>query len=95
MRKIVAIAGALALTTGLALPVAATPGEPHQDVVCHATSSLVNPYVIIIVDSASASGQKRLEAHYEHMMDSNKQHGHADKIFPLDGFVSCEDEPTS
>lgn len=90
MRKIIAIAGALALTAGLAVPAVATPGDPHKVVVCHATSSLVNPYVIIIVDTASASGAKKIVAHLAHQDTPNKKHGHADKIFPLQDFVRCE-----
>jgi hypothetical protein len=90
MRKIIAIAGALALTAGLAVPAVATPGEDHKDVVCHATSSLVNPYVIIVVDTASAKSAKTLKAHYKHMDDSNKKHGSDDiyiDVSPED--VSC------
>lgn len=83
MRRIIAIAGALALTAGLAVPAVATPEPPeHTDVVCHATSSEKNPYVIIFVDTASANGAKKLQGHMEHMLDSNKKQG-ADEIYTL------------
>jgi hypothetical protein len=95
MRRLIAIAGAIALAAAVAAPAAATPADDHKDVVCHATSSLVNPYVVIVVDTASAKGQKNLEAHMEHQENSNKKHGHADLIFSWDEWVAndrtCEE----
>jgi hypothetical protein len=68
-----AAAGALVMSSGVALMVAATPanaaGEGHTPVnICHATSSDTNPYVFITVDDDS----KKFEAHLEHRNNPNK-----------------------
>src|SRR4051794_10711439 len=64
--------GALVMSSGVALMVAATPADaaPGHDPVgiCHATSSDNNPYVYITVDSDS----KRYQAHLAHRNTPNK-----------------------
>lgn len=90
MRKLIAIAGAVALAGAMAAPAVATPEDPHKILVCHATSSLKNPYVTIEVDIASTGGWKQFMAHLEHQVNPNKRHGHADVIGPQDGV--CPDD---
>jgi len=64
--------GALVMSSGVALMVAATPAgaaEGHTPVnICHATSSDTNPYVFITVDDDS----KKFEAHLAHRNTPNK-----------------------
>ena len=93
MRKVIAIAGALALTAALAVPAVATkapadaayPEDGYKVLVCRATSS-EGKWVEIVVDVASASGAKRLTAHRAHEDETNKKFEQADWI------VDTEDE---
>jgi len=66
--------GALVMSSGVALMVAATPataaqGEHVPVNICHATSSDTNPYVFITVDDDSA----KLKGHLKHRNDPNKR----------------------
>jgi hypothetical protein len=65
-----AVLGALVMSSGVALMVAATPaGAAATKVpICHATSSDTNPYTFILVDDDS----KKFEAHLAHRDDPNK-----------------------
>lgn len=87
MRKLVAIAGAIALAGAMAAPAAATPeptedGLGHKDVVCHATSAQ-DKWVKIVVDTASAQGARTLKAHHQHTLEGepgNKRFEQLDTI---------------
>jgi hypothetical protein len=86
-----AAAGALVMSSGVALMVAATPANagPEQHVpvgVCHATSSDTNPYVFIVVDDDSA----KLKGHLKHRDDPNK-HWKTDGTYELGGDHSAGD----
>ena len=77
MRKLIAIAGSVALAgAGLAAPALATPGMnpdgEHKYVVCHATSSDTNPYVVVVVDVAAAGVPKIVANHQMHVDEPNK-----------------------
>jgi hypothetical protein len=66
--------GALVMSSGVALMVAATPANAIDEGatkvgVCHATSSDTNPYVWIVVDDDST----QLEAHLAHRNSPNKK----------------------
>ena len=70
---LLAALGALVMSSGIALMVAATPANATQAQhvpvgVCHATSSDTNPYVFIVVDDDST----KLKGHLMHRNDPNK-----------------------
>ena len=52
----IAAAVGVAMSLGVAMPAGATPGDPHQITLCHATGSRSNPYVQVTVDVASVLG---------------------------------------
>jgi hypothetical protein len=86
-----AAAGALVMSSGVALMVAATPAhaakEQHVPVgVCHATSSDTNPYVFIVVDDDST----KLKGHLMHRDHPNK-HWKNDGTYELGGDHSAGD----
>jgi hypothetical protein len=68
------VLGALVMSSGVALMVAATPANAAQSQhvpvgICHATSSDTNPYVFITVDDDSA----KFKGHLMHRNSPNKQ----------------------
>jgi len=70
---VLASAGALALSSGIAV-LAAAPAHAATITVniCHATSSDSNPYQFISVDNDSANFENQLSAHMAHREDPNK-----------------------
>jgi hypothetical protein len=75
------VLGALVMSSGIALMVAATPANAAQDQhvpvgICHATSSDTNPYVFITVDDDSA----KFKGHLMHRNSPNK-HWKSDGTF--------------
>ncbi len=92
MRKILVGLSAALLLAAVAAPVAATKPLPiqedspatdalagHKVTVCHATSSLKNPYVFVVVDIASSGGLDKVMGHRMHVEELNKK-GWADAI---------------
>ncbi len=78
MRRILAIGGAIALTAAVAVPAVASQPDidgSHKAYVCHATSSVTNPYVLIEVDVAAAGGPDAVMAHLDHAMNDVRTKG--------------------
>ncbi len=84
-RKLAKLGIGVGLAMTMALPVGATPGEPHTITICHVTNSDTNPFVVIEVDVAAFDGVGEND-HTQHV----DKDGHVDLPY-IDGECGGDD----
>ncbi len=103
MRRIIAIAGAVALTAAVAAPAVATPPDEdgnHKVLVCHATSRNSDDYynrIIVDIAATSEKDERVIATHFLHTAEGapNKHDKDGNLRFDLifEGWWEDGDEP--